>query len=337
MIKVCSLFSGIGGMDYYFHNNTNYQMVFVNDFNPCAIETYKSNFGDNDYIHEGDLHSIVDKVPDHDLLLFGFPCQPFSLSGKRLGFDDKRADVINPVLHILETKKSDYFIMENVKGLLTHNKGKTFQSFLDYFNSLGYNLEYKLVKCEEHGVPQKRHRVFIFGFRMDLNNAGDIFKFPSLKGIKCDDVFKDVYNKHLLGVGNHNLHTGSEVKRRWMKLVDEGENMKNLSNVELYIRCKKRGIEFKQRPKGFQSYIRFHRNQIANTMAFGNTCLPIHPYENRSISMREALSFQTFPDDFVLKGTGVTSKYKQIGNAVPPLISKYFSENLIKLIGKSNE
>ena len=163
MIKIFSMFSGVGGFELGFQQaNLHTQVVGF-----CEIDKYASqiletkfkgikNYGDATKINET-------KLPNFDILVGGFPCQAFSMAGKRKGFDEARGTLFFDVARILAHKKPRNFILENVKGLLSHNKGKTFKTILGILSDLGYIVEWELLNSKNYGVPQSRERVYIVG------------------------------------------------------------------------------------------------------------------------------------------------------------------------------
>ena len=314
MLKVASFFSGAGGLDYGFHK-TGFEVVFANDFFPEACETYKHNFGQGTLV-EGDLWSLLDSVPDHDILLGGFPCQSYSLAGLRKGLEDPRGQMIFAVVKNLQRVKPKYFFLENVRGIVSH---ESFEAILTFLKEVGYNVSARSLDLSKYGVPQKRHRVLFVGVREDLAISPDVF-FPQevIQGAILRDVLQGI--RVPFGEENHNLHVSTKVKQHWFSVLREGENLAKLSEDEIRRRETELGLEHKPIPKTFMGYRRLDGSKIAPTMVFGNTCLPIHPTENRNLSVRECATIQGFPKDFLFKGS-ISSQYKQVGNAVPPLFS----------------
>ncbi len=161
-IKFIELFSGIGGFRYGLERN-GFKCVWANDNNKYANQIYKKNFGTKE-LQEGDIRSVdVDRIPDHDLLCAGFPCQAFSLAGKRQGFNDTRGTLFFEIARILEAKRPQTILLENVKGLLSHDNGKTFARILSVLDELRYWLEWQVLNSKNFRVPQNRERVFIVG------------------------------------------------------------------------------------------------------------------------------------------------------------------------------
>lgn len=329
MLKVCSLFSGAGGLDWGFHKHLDFEMVFANDFMKEACQTYRHNFNNPSFLHEGDIKQLFDKVPEHDVLIGGFPCQSFSLAGLRKGFEDARGLEIYSVSRILSDRSPEFFILENVQGILNHDEGKTLHIILQLFRDLNYCVEYRLFDMSEFGIPQRRKRVIFFGSKKGDKFLEGIEKKPKTEDLILKNVLKTVSYK--FGEFNHNKHTATAAKQHWVKILLEGENLSDLTPEEIAIRENTLGLEHKKKPKSITGYRRLNGNTIAPTMMFGNTCLPIHPTEDRSISVREAATVQTFPQDFLFLG-GVAAQYKQVGNAVPPKFSLLLADEFSKKI-----
>ena len=167
--KVASLFSGCGGLDLGFINS-GFEVVWANDFFKEAVETYRNNIGD--HIILGDITKIKsEEIPDDfDVLLGGFPCQGFSIANIKRSMEDERNFLYKELLRVIKDKRPKFFVAENVKGLLSMQKGKVIEMILNDFKSLGYNVDYQVLKASDFGVPQNRERVFIIGNRLGLEN-----------------------------------------------------------------------------------------------------------------------------------------------------------------------
>lgn len=174
--KFIDLFSGIGGFHYGLAQCGG-QCVMASEIEPTAIETYTRNFG---LEPRGDVANIeIEDIPEFDLLCAGFPCQSFSNVGNRKGLADPRGALIFQVVRILKGCQPKAFLLENVKGLLSHDKGKTIQTIIDELQGCGYKVQYSILEAKDYGVPQMRKRVFIVGVRNDLNIP---FSFPPPTG-----------------------------------------------------------------------------------------------------------------------------------------------------------
>lgn len=164
------LFAGIGGIRLGFEKYGCLN-VFSSEWDKAAQDMYEVNFGERPF---GDINDIAAAdIPAHDILLAGFPCQPFSIAGKGLGFDDTRGTLFFNIAEILHVKRPKAFLLENVKRLTTHDKGRTFQIILNTLQQLGYTIYYKVLNTLDFGLPQKRERIYIVGFLEKLD-----FIFP---------------------------------------------------------------------------------------------------------------------------------------------------------------
>ena len=163
-IKVFSMFSGIGGFEVGLQNsNLEHELIGYSEIDKYAIEVFERHFkGVKNY---GDATNIQgDELPDFDLLVGGFPCQAFSVAGKQRGFDDTRGTLFFDIARICSEKRPRYLVLENVKGLLSHDNGKTFQTILRVLTNLGYRVEWQVLNSKDYGVPQNRERIFITGY-----------------------------------------------------------------------------------------------------------------------------------------------------------------------------
>ncbi len=176
--KVISLFSGAGGLDLGFHQ-AGFEIIWANDFDKFAVQTYKENFTNN--IILDDINNInMNEIPDADIIIGGFPCQPFSMMGSQLGFEDTRGTVFFTIVKLIKTminrgNKPKVIVLENVRRLLTHDGGNTFKVIKNVLeNDLNYKIFYKVLNSANFGVPQTRNRIFIVCFdKKDIN-----FEFP---------------------------------------------------------------------------------------------------------------------------------------------------------------
>lgn len=169
------LFAGIGGIRLPF-DELGYKCVFSSEWDSAACDTYEANFGERPF---GDITKIsANDIPSHDILLAGFPCQAFSIMGKMAGFADTRGTMFFEIERILSHHKPEVILLENVKQLTTHDKGRTFETILAHLSALGYHVKYKVLDARNFGLPQKRERIIIVGF-LDENMAEKFnFDFP---------------------------------------------------------------------------------------------------------------------------------------------------------------
>ena len=163
-VKFIDLFCGLGGFRLALESlKPDTECVFSCDFDLDSQKSYEANFGEKPF---GDITKIREKeIPEHDILFAGFPCQAFSICGDGRGFEDTRGTLFFDIARILKAKKPKAFVLENVKQLVSHNQGKTLERILDTLENLGYQTHYKILNALDFGLPQKRERVFIVGFR----------------------------------------------------------------------------------------------------------------------------------------------------------------------------
>lgn len=189
--KVVSLFSGCGGLDLGFINK-GFEIIWANDFFLSAVNTYKKNIGD--HIVYGDITKIKSSdIPNNfDILLGGFPCQGFSVANSKRSMNDGRNFLYREMLRVIKDKKPKYFVAENVKGLLSMEKGEVLKMIINDFKSLGYSVDYKILKASDYGVPQHRERIVIMGNRLGLKNIFPKITHGDKKGLKPYVKVKDV-------------------------------------------------------------------------------------------------------------------------------------------------
>jgi len=181
------LFAGIGGFRIAFQN-LGAKCVFSSEIDPYSRKTYKINFDD---IPQGDITLIpTSQIPDHDILTAGFPCQAFSIAGRRQGFEDSRGTLFFEIARIIKDKKPKAFFLENVKGLISHDKGKTLGTILYILkNDLDYFVPNpQIINAKNFGVPQNRERIFIIGFRKDLSINSFEYPSPLISNTKFIDI-----------------------------------------------------------------------------------------------------------------------------------------------------
>jgi len=307
-LKVTSLFCGCGGMDLGIQGDFNFlgkhfaelpfQVVYAADNDSYATAIYNSNFEHKCEIM--DVRDIVpSEIPDHDILLGGFPCQSFSISAQnppRLGYKDERGKLFFEMVNVLKEKQPRFFIGENVKGLLSANKGKAFPMIVNEFKNAGYYIQYKLLNASEFGVPQKRERVFIIGFR----EFEDYFNFRFPQPITLKDA-----------------------KVKLKQVIDP------LANQDEKWFFSQRAVDGMLRVREKMNKGRVQDlNQPCNTISSHlskvslNGTDPVLMFEGkyRRFTPREAANIQSFPESFKLDTVSENRQYRAIGNAVPPVL-----------------
>lgn len=308
--KFIDLFAGIGGMRLAFES-TGAVCVYSNEWNKFCQQTYSANFGD---VPEGDITKVdASTIPDHDILVAGFPCQPFSIAGvskkqslgRATGFEDKtQGTLFFDVCRIIKEKRPRAFLLENVKNLCSHDKGRTFKVICDSLDELGYKLFYKVLDGQIY-VPQHRERIIICGF--DKDRYGDNIEFEfnltpaTPKPVISDILEKNVKDKYTL---TDNL---------WTYLQNYAAKHKAAGNGFGYGIAPMDGVS---------------RTLSARYYKDGSEILIEQEGKNpRRLTPRECARLQGFPDSYVIPVSD-TQAYKQFGNSVVvPLIA-----NIAKLI-----
>lgn len=324
ILRVCSLFAGCGGLDLGFeqakHPKYKFKVIWANDNDKPSCETYKRNFKGAEIVN-GDIWDYdLNNMPDCDVILGGFPCQDFSILSKRKGINTKRGLLYLKFVEAVKLKKPLIFVAENVKGLLTANKGYAIKRVNKDFRNLGYHIRCRLIKFVEHGVPQKRERVIIIGIRKDMNGWFDWME-PTHKN-------KYVNSKEALKGVEKVIHNNEKQKHpkktiEMLKTIPPGGNFKDLPS-HLAVKGLMSGI-----------YRRLHPDKPSYTIIAngGGGTWGYHYLEPRSLTNRERARLQTFPDDFIFEGS-ISEVRKQIGNAVPPFGAKVIAEAVLKNLDK---
>jgi len=319
-----SLFSGAGGLDIGFEQ-AGFRCTLATDIELFSKKTFEKNFPHIPFIHEDIRNLSAEDILSKngniypDIILGGPPCQGFSVMGDKSSSDIRNLLFLSYV-NLVESLKPKCFIFENVKGFKTMYSGRFFEEVSTAFASIGYNIHYKTINSSNHGVPQNRQRVFLFGTILDSH-----FSFPKNDSNNFGNLkaFKDVGNAINDLVGKENSfpnhlplnHTETVIKR--YELIPEGGQLPSPENLPKEIRRKNFG----------NTYNRLHRKKNAPTMVPGNNAFPVHPTQNRSLTPREAARIQTFPDDIVFEGNR-REQCILVGNAVPPLLAAKIAENV---------
>lgn len=291
-MRIVSLFSGAGGLDLGFIQ-AGHIVVWANDFYGDAVATYRLNIGN--HIVEADIHSIPsESIPDCDMVMGGFPCQGFSVANVKRHSEDERNSLYKELLRVIADKNPKFFLAENVKGLLSLDRGRVFSMILrDFFNA-GYNVIYKVLNSADYGVPQKRERVIMVGVRKDLPFS---FEFPA-----------PTHSKD----GSDGLEKWVSVKEALAGIPDP-DKTNDMPN-HTYSRYK---LNF----NGYIGHRPLNPDNPAPTVTArgdnkGGVVILPHPDGLRRMTCRELATIQSFPLDFCFCGTN-SSVYRQIGNAVP--------------------
>ena len=317
------LFCGIGGFRIAFERAGG-KCVFSSDIDKYACETYQSNFNDYPLSDITKIHE--NNIPDFDVLCAGFPCQPFSIGGLRKGFHDTRGTLFFDVERIIRHNKPKAFILENVKGLVNHDGGKTLKTILNkigekinsetnsekFQDCLNYFVHFKVINSKDFGVPQNRERIYIIGFLKDVE-----FEFPktNIKSISLMDIIdQNIQSNSISPILKDNIdfHLKSHLK------YSEIKNLKYLLAYEV---------------RKSRSTFRFDNLSPTLTakMGTGGNNVPVIVNLQRKLTTDECLKIQGYPDNYKIKFNNSQS-YKQIGNSVSVPVVSVLAKEICKFI-----
>ncbi len=291
------LFAGIGGIRFGFEDFFG-KCVFSSEFDKYAQITYNANFNE---LPSGDITKIDKKnITKFDILLAGFPCQPFSNAGLKMGFQDIRGTLFFHIMEIINYHKPKVIFLENVKGLKSHNKGKTYQTIQNILEESGYYIYSKILNAKDFGLPQNRERIYIIGFLEDIDF---IFPNPNFKKVKVGDILEDdVSDKYTI-------------------------------SDKLWSGHKKRKDDHIKKGNGF-GYSLFNKNSLytstisARYYKDGSEILIEQIGKNpRKLTPREAARLQGFPDSFKIPVSDMQA-YKQFGNSVSIPVIKALAKQI---------
>lgn len=314
-LKVASLFSGIGGFEQGFKaSKMQYDLVFASEIDKYATQTFSYNFPIDNMV--GDIKQVDEKaIPDHDLLCGGFPCQSFSIAGKRLGFEDSRGTMFFEVARILKEKKPKAFILENVKGITNHDGGKTLKTILDILDDLDYTYVNKVINAKDVGIPQNRERWYCVGIRKDLNiklNPDIIFPTEQTNFFSYDDIIdvNNIYKEYKISdICENNIQ----------KHIDKVKEKKS-----------KYTLAYEIRPSRCQFKTDGISPCLTAKMGTGGNNVPVVVELNRKLTEKECLKLMGYPEDYKI-GNG-SQAYKQIGNSVVVPVLEQISKSLVNIL-----
>ena len=318
-LKVASLFCGCGGTDvgllgdfaflgkHYAKNP--FKIVYANDIEESACNIFKLNF--NLTPDKRDIRKVLSsEIPSIDILTGGFPCQSFSIvaqNPKRLGVKDQRGMLFFEMCRILRDKQPKCFIAENVKGLLSANQKQAFPLVIKEFEKSGYNVTYQLVNASLYGVPQRRERVIIVGFRKDLGVSFTFPKYPLNEN-------KLVPLKKIIEKKVDSKYFFSKKAVQGMKNAKKDMNKGRAQDIEKP--CNTVGAH------------------LAKVSLNSTDPVLLDNGKYRRFTPREVARIQSFPETFMLSGSD-SSQYKALGNAIPPVMFWYIAKQVASLLKKS--
>ena len=360
-LNVLDLFCGAGGLSLGFKME-DYKIVGGIDFDQEAIDTHALNFKEGQHlccdISQFKDEEVLEKFEDVDIIIGGPPCQGFSVANmQQKDIEcDERNKLFYEFIRFVKLLKPKAFVMENVPRILTKDEGHVKEVMLNVMDKLGYNVNVKVLLASDYGVPQKRRRAFFIGIHKSLNS---IFNFDDIEQkpmVTVEDALNDLYylddvtkvstvndefklsttpnssyqeqmRKNSDGnLYNHNIRYPKEIVQKRMSYVPEGGNWKNVPE-ELWdtVRANRHS----------SAYRRLDSKKESITIDTGHMNY-FHPKFNRVPTVRESARIQSFPDDFIFTG-GQGSQFRQVGNAVPPLLSKAIANTLKTYLNKDNK
>ena len=341
------LFSGAGGFSIGF-TKVGFNPLLCVDFNPNVAATHKENFSQIPFL-EANLsdkeiqNKIINKYSNKDIgvIVGGPPCQGFSMFGKRRFVNtknynpasDKRNDLIFSYINIVSSLQPRWFVMENVPGFANLDSGRFLIKVIDCFKKIGYkNIEWQILNAAEYGVPQLRKRLVVIG-----NRTGHIIPWPKRKFFKDPEDWQKPFRTVGEVITDLSLKSSYEdqtchipMKHKPLlveryKYIEEGSRL----DIDKLPKHLKKGYRTDKVKNYSHIFKRLHRNKPSLTMVPGHNAFPIHPWLNRSLTVREAARIQTFPDELEFKGSR-QEQCIQVGNAFPPLLAESIANNIQK-------
>jgi DNA (cytosine-5)-methyltransferase 1 len=358
MFNLIDLFSGVGGLAQGFKETKKFNTLLANDVDEDMCEAFKLNFPKTEVICDNIANISFKKIVRKkvDVIIGGPPCQAYSTSGKRL-LDDKRAHLYHEYYRSLKELRPSIFLYENVRGLLSMNNGKLFIELKKLFSSLGYKISAKVLNAADYGVPQLRQRVIIVG---TLGNHKFEYPEPTHSNDEKNFNLFDDKKKYLTLQDAISdlpfLENGGETKKYLSKPKNEYQKKLRDNNKEIedhkapnhganlmkVIKKVPEGGTLKDIPKKFRpksgflnSYGRliWDKPSMTITRNFGtpSSARCIHPKCDRALTTREGARIQSFKDSFKFYGS-ISKKNLQIGNSVPPLLSKILAQSILNYL-----
>lgn len=305
--RMIDLFAGIGGTRLGFHQTNAVNIVFSSEWDKFAQKTYHANYGE---VPDGDITKIDENnIPDHDILVGGFPCVAFSQAGLKKGFNDTRGTLFFDIARIIKAKRPSAFLLENVKNLVGHDKGKTFSIIKNTLEELNYAVYYNVFAAKDFGVPQNRERIYIIGFNKDKVRNHKTFTFP----------------------------TPLKTKTKVGDILEDGADEKYTLSDALWSGHQRRKIANSAAGKGFGYSLFNEESPYTNTISAryykdGSEILIEQKGRNpRKITPREASRLQGFPSDFIIPVSD-TQAYKQFGNSVAVPVIHAIAKKIITVL-----
>lgn len=316
--KLVSLFAGIGGIDLGFEF-AGFECIWANDFDKFACQTYRANVGDQ--IVEGDIRLTKNQIPAHDILVGGFPCQPFSTLGKLQGFEDEmnRGTLFFEIMDIITKHDTKVVVLENVKNLINHDNGKTFARIKQELDDAGYDVNAQILNTQDYGIPQRRNRIFIVAFNRRYFKTGE-FVYPDKEELKVttqDLLDENVPEKYFLT---------KKLEKTILGMGTKGYMVK--PTIDLPISKTLTATMHKMHRASQDNYVTDYKNYNRNVLEKEKRIAV------RKLTPNECRQLQGFPNEWI-QVVSDCQAYKQFGNAVTVDVAykvacqvmKYIEEN----------
>ena len=327
------LFSGAGGLLRGFMDAGLTPEFSVEMWEP-AVQTHRRNYP-NVPLWDRDIRTIKNKEIQPykgkvDLIIGGPPCQGFSTIGKRL-VKDPRNELVFEFIRFVKVIKPKVFLMENVRGLLSANNGLIKDAITAEFEKIGYNVTHEVICAADYGVPQMRYRVLFLGVRKDLKTMPTFPEKTVTKDhyVMVGDVIMDLVGQENQ-FPNHVPMNHNDIVKKRISIIKEGEGIPDDGLPEDVAKGSRSDYTDNTIKNFSHVYRRLSRTKPATTMVPGHNAFPLHPTEDRSLTVREAARIQTFPDDVIFEGTR-QNQCIQVGNAVPVKLAYEMAEHIKKL------
>jgi DNA (cytosine-5)-methyltransferase 1 len=327
MYEIASLFAGVGGIDLGFEITGKFKTVYANEFDPYASKTFEANFT-GITVDQRDIHEVpTSEIPKTDVVIAGFPCQAFSIAGYRQGFDDKkgRGELFFELTRILEAHRPRVALFENVKNLVSHDKGNTFRVICKQLDILGYHYTYQVLNAMNYGnMAQNRERIYIVAFRDEADFAN--FHWPL--SIPLTTTVKDIIDFEG-EVDEKYYYTEGKYKGDIYKLLVEATQDDDAENPAIY--------------QWRRKYVRQNKSGVVPTLTANqgegghNVCIVKTKYGLRKMTPRECFNAQGFPRNFILPKQSDTRLYKQAGNSVCVPVINRIAECILEAMDKTDQ
>jgi DNA (cytosine-5)-methyltransferase 1 len=324
-LKYIDLFSGAGGFSLGF-DRQDFQNVFSVDIESSFCETYRYNFPSHQLIQK-DICELSDSEINYlkefdeiDVVIGGSPCQGFSIAGNigRKFIDDPRNRLFKEFVRVVKVVRPKFFVLENVARLYTHQKGATRQEILQDFQDLGYTVQCKILNSADYGVAQIRKRVIFIGSRLHdkiIFPQKEVEEYVSVKDVLGN--YPKLESGQESSLPNHVAMSHSEQMLTKMSYISDGGNRNEIP------------IDLRPKTGDVRKYIRY-KSDAPSVCVTGDMRKIFHYEQNRALTVRELARLQSFPDDFIFKGSKI-SQQQQVGNSVPPKMAEAIAKAIIKM------